>query len=208
MAFTWFVHGTPEAYLPPPTLPARHVEAIEEVSDSDPIVPTGGGGQRPPIPGRTFEQIRSAYEQAAGGGHDFEPALHADQIMTSPVTTVSDNMPLEDVWDLIRDRRFRHVPVISRDRQLVGIVSDRDLLRNVGLLSTEEGRRTPVRELMTGKVLTALPSAPIRDIARVLLENRIGAMPIVDSDGDLVGILTRTDILRAVMNHPELDLWI
>ena len=65
-----------------------------------------------------------------------------------------------------------------------------------------------VRDIMATPVLTAHADTEIREIARVLFEERIGAVPIVDSQGQLVGMVTRSDILRTIMNHAPLDLWI
>ena len=61
---------------------------------------------------------------------------------------------------------------------------------------------------MTDQVLTAHPDTEIRTIARVMFEERIGAMPIVSEAGTPVGIITRSDILRTVMNKVPFELWI
>jgi acetoin utilization protein AcuB len=57
-------------------------------------------------------------------------------------------------------------------------------------------------------VLTAHPDTSIRDIARVFFEERIGAVPIVDRGETLVGIVTRSDILRTILNSAPLELWV
>ena len=57
-------------------------------------------------------------------------------------------------------------------------------------------------------VITATPDTRIREIARLLIERRIGAMPIMDKYDNLVGIITRSDVLRAVVNHAPLELWV
>ena len=91
----------------------------------------------------------------------------------------------------------------------MGIVSDRELLEAAARLGdpgNAAGQET-VGDLVEARVLTALPSTPIREIARILFEERIGAMPIVEY-GVLVGIITRSDILRALINHAALELWI
>jgi acetoin utilization protein AcuB len=97
-------------------------------------------------------------------------------------------------------RRFRHVPVVGPDGQLVGILSDRDLLPapNGGLA---------VSELMSSPVWTAAPESPLREVASLMFDRRVGALPILD-EGALVGILTRSDILRSLLVEPPLDLWI
>jgi acetoin utilization protein AcuB len=89
------------------------------------------------------------------------------------------------------------------------MLSDRDLLRDALAQRTGEVKpATRVGQLMATRVLTARPEAGIRQVARILFEERIGAMPIVDAEGALVGILTRSDVLRAVLTSGPLELWI
>jgi acetoin utilization protein AcuB len=65
-----------------------------------------------------------------------------------------------------------------------------------------------VKDIMQPKVLSAFPETPIREIARIMFEEKVGAVPILDKEKKhLVGIVTRADILRRVMNNPPLDLY-
>ena len=128
-------------------------------------------------------------------------ALRAGQIMSAPVVTLPPSATLDAATTLIRERRFRHVPIRSPHGRIVGVISDRDLLRH-----GDRHRHEPISAVMATPVLTAAPETELRDVARVLLAERIGSMPIVEA-GELRGILTRTDILRAVVHHGALDLF-
>ena len=135
--------------------------------------------------------------------------------MASPVVTLPRKPPMAEAWELIRAKRFRHIPILSREKELIGIISDRDLLREAGsICSTVHRQDKTGQEQMTiqgmikRKVLTASPDTGIREIARILFEERIGSMPIVDDNGSLVGMITRSDILRTLVNNAPLDLWI
>lgn len=145
------------------------------------------------------------------------PVLVSQQIMTSPVVTLSPRTTIGEALAMFKTRRFRHMPVISAEGVLVGMVSDRDILRHLGGMNARYERRErqaqqsadlddPVMQLMETQVLTASAATDVRYIALLFVERRIGAMPIVN-DGDLVGIMTRSDILRAVMHHFVLELW-
>ena len=143
------------------------------------------------------------------------PAILASQIMASPVVTLPPEATLSDAWELIRTKRFRHVPIVSRKNILVGIISDRDMLLEAGNicstaspLDNADQEQTTIQGLIRRNVLTASPDTGIREIARILFEERIGSMPIVDDKGMLVGIITRSDILRTIINNAPLDLWI
>lgn len=143
------------------------------------------------------------------------PAILASQIMASPVVILPPEATVAEAWELIRTKRFRHVPVVSHENKLVGIISDRDLLLEAGTIcstiSPQDNagqEQTTIQGLIRRKVLTASPDTGIREIARILFEERIGSMPIVDDKGMLVGIITRSDILRTIINNAPLDLWI
>lgn len=64
-----------------------------------------------------------------------------------------------------------------------------------------------VKDFMKSKVLTAAPTAEIRFAARVMFEEKIGALPIIEDNGALIGIVTRSDILKALVNLPPLEMW-
>ncbi len=192
--------------------PSAPVPAVRPVRDDERRPPRRApDGQRPPPP---ETEALQAYAKTARPGFR-QPALHAEQIMSAPVTTLTPETSILEAWALFRQTRYRHIPVVDGSGRLVGIVSDRDLLRYAAV----NGRippydddspeaRTPIATLMKTRVLTATPDTEIRQIARVLIEQHIGAMPIMDAAGRLRGIVTRSDILRALVTHAPLELWV
>jgi CBS domain-containing protein len=152
---------------------------------------------------RTRQEMERAYGEAGGAIHEPEPAVTAAQIMSAPVVTLQLDQTIAEARELFRRRRFRHVPVVNAQGGLAGIVSDRDILGHVG-----DPPDTPINGLMPARVLVASPDTSIREIAQVLFEQRIGAMPVIDSQRALAGIVTRSDILRTVVNRAPLELWV
>lgn len=148
---------------------------------------------------RRYEAVLEEVERQA------EPrlAITADDIMSTNVVTMTPDTSIDDAWQSISEHRFRHVPVVSANGQLVGILSDRDLLRS--LLRADKDR--PLSEIMSQPVLSAESSTEIRQIARVMFEEHLGSMPVLDADHQLIGIITRSDILRALIEHMPLELW-
>jgi len=142
-------------------------------------------------------------------------ALHAHQIMTAPVVTLYRETTIAEAWRLFRERRFRHVPVVTEQGKIYGIISDRDLLRYAATSgkvppysdSTPEAK-TPIDNLTKTRVITSSQDTEIRQIARMLFEQRVGAMPVVSEGGVIEGIITRSDILRTLVNHAPLELWV
>lgn len=209
MSFVVYELGEPHPW---PERPARDTHGLEPTATAAPVgqAPRRPLGLRPRARTHDPRVGQSAYRKAKQSREtQRELALTAEQIMSKPVVTLPADATLNEAWELIRRRRFRHVPLVSHDKKLVGIISDRELLQAAAKIGNTTGDTTQetVGQLVEARVLTALPSAPIREIARTLFEERIGAMPVVEN-GTLVGIITRSDILRALVNHAGLELWI
>jgi len=141
-----------------------------------------------------------------------ETILFAEQIMTSSVVTLSLQSQISNALEILRMNPFRHIPVVTDGNRLAGIISDRDIMHYLGGISEDYQSRVSlgaddrVERLMQPRVLTASRDTDVRYIARLFVEQRVGAMPIV-TDGKLSGIVTRSDILGAVMRHFVLELW-
>jgi acetoin utilization protein AcuB len=121
-------------------------------------------------------------------------SLTVRDVMVSDLVTVRPGETARHAYRLMRDHRFRHLPVVENGH-LLGILSDRDL-RPV-LLSPTLGRAR-VRELMSEDVTTVTPDAPVEEAASLLVVKRIGCLPVVD-EGRLVGIVTETDLLAVLV---------
>ena len=139
-------------------------------------------------------------------------SLKASQIMSKPVVSLQASMPVREAVNILQARGFRHVPVLSDQNQLVGMISDRDIYRcmcrsgSVCLHCSSTKEDVAIESIMKDQVLAASIDVDARYIARLFVEQRVGAVPIVEND-QLVGIVTRSDILKAVMLHFNLDIW-
>jgi len=151
-----------------------------------------------------------AYRDAVKINSDREPVLHAYTIMKSPVITLDPEMDIAGAWNFFKENGVSHMPVLSKEKKIIGILSDRDLLKCLCILDCKENdiSSKKVTDVMTKKVITAGKLTDIRMIAKAMFENHIGTMPIVEDSGDLAGIITRSDILYALVNYPPLSLWI
>lgn len=120
-------------------------------------------------------------------------------VMKSPVLTVDEAMSLEQTYHQMLQRRIRHIPV-TREGQLVGMVTDRDIRLATSPLAPEGVKplSTPVSEVMSHPVVTADPLDPVEEAARVMRGRKIGALPVLDGD-TLVGIVTGIDLLDALL---------
>jgi acetoin utilization protein AcuB len=130
------------------------------------------------------------------------------EIMTQRPVTGTPEMTIRRALTLLRRGRFRHLPIL-RDGRLSGVLSDRDLQRALAAGRDEDD---PIGELLRVPAISATPDTPVEEIARLLLDNKIGCIPIVwraadapsgapeGETGDaLVGIVTESDVFAAFM---------
>ena len=113
------------------------------------------------------------------------------ELMTSHPLTVGPSDTLQLAHEKMEAGRFRQVPVVDEER-LVGILTDRDTRQHIGQLA-----QTRVDAVMSTHPFSVHPSAPVEKAAHLLMTNKIGSLPVVE-DGRLVGIITATDMLRAL----------
>ena len=125
-------------------------------------------------------------------------------LMTTELTTLGRNDRLDVADEILAMGRIRHLPIVE-DGAVVGIVSQRDLFRSGLAAAVGIGTNTRrkllqgllVKEVMSEPVVTVGPDATVQDAARLMVENKIGCLPVV-SEGRLQGLVTETDLLRYV----------
>lgn len=125
------------------------------------------------------------------------------EIMTRDIKTLDRNDKLSIADDVMKQGRIRHMPVLDNEGKLCGIVSQRDLFRGILLRSLGYGSRLeekmldthPVKEAMKEDLYTTTPDTPAREAARLMMENKVGCLPVVEGDR-LVGIVTESDFVK------------
>jgi len=121
-----------------------------------------------------------------------------EEIMIKDVLTLSPENTVKDALDAMRDRKIRHLPILSMDGTVVGIVTDRDLKEVVPSSVSEIKDSSPydtlLSEVMTKNPITGHPMDFVEEAAVLFYDNKIGSLPIV-SNKKLVGIITETDLL-------------
>lgn len=139
--------------------------------------------------------------------------MRAGALMTTHPVTVTTKATIAEALALMRDLDIRHVPVVEQGA-LVGMLSDRDLAYlDVGASLTDAGatrlRRelsTPVVKAMSSDVIYVEPETDVSEVVALLLEHKIGAVPVVHPDTrGVVGIVSYIDVLRAVQDALEED---
>lgn len=159
--------------------------------------------------GQPNEEAVSAYLAMLPRDIERGPLYHADQIMQRRVITIYDIDDVAKAWQTLREHHIHQAPVLDVNAQLIGIVSERDLLTaiNIDAGRVVETFHSRVRDVMTTPVVAATPLTDIRRIAAVMLDHSVAGTPITNESGRLVGFVSRSDILRAVVTDPPLSLW-
>ena len=149
------------------------------------------------------------YKEISQIEYEKDHVYHASEIMSSPVFTITPEVYVKDAWGMFIGKKVHHMPVDTDDCKLIGILSDRDLLKNLVISGdkVEIVIDSTVNSLMSEEVIAASPLTDIRRIAKAMFDHHIGAMPVVNEESAIVGIITRSDILFAIIHHPDLNLW-
>jgi CBS domain-containing protein len=159
-------------------------------------------------------QALSAY---ASGKKYSKPkqVFYASDIMSSKVFSVLENEKVETVVESFIQKRYRHIPIVNSENTVVGLVSDRDIhnWNKKNWTESIEEREQRLKEpetvsIFKKEVVCASSNTPIRMMAHVMLEKRMGCMPVVTDDAKIEGIVTRSDILRAIVNFAPLEIWL
>ena len=127
-------------------------------------------------------------------------------IMTKPAIVIGPDTTLPIAGSLMKQHAIRHLPVVENGR-LVGVVSRGDLREASTMAAVNSDSyelnftlaRMPVSRLMTRKVMTVTPEAPIVHAAELMTRHKIAGLPVVDTDGSVIGIVTGSDLLKLLV---------
>jgi CBS domain-containing protein len=168
------------------------------------------------VPGDEAHRIAlAAYAQTAQEGVlPRHPLSRVDALMSRSVITVPDTMTVLAAWQMLASHGVGQAPVVNGAATLVGLLSRADLLRPDRLPTPDSSAvvwrallAQSVADLMWTPVPGVAPDTDIRRVARVLLDTGLPGLPVVDGLGLVIGFVSRSDILRAVVTEPPLDLW-
>ena len=142
--------------------------------------------------------------------------MHAlvKDVMTTDVAAVRSDASYREMSALLRSRRVSGLPVVDAEGIVVGVVSETDLLTRA--LERQPGQwphrkhattaELTARDLMTHPAVTTSPDEPVASVARLMSARKLRRLPVVDAQGHLAGIVTRSDVL-SVFSRPDKDIY-
>ena len=135
--------------------------------------------------------------------------MFVSRSMTHKVISIDPDTGIFDAQELMAENKIRHLPVTAPDGRLIGIVTDRDIRSALPYKffkksSSEEKKndvsQLKIKDIMTRDAITISPTYTIQDALLIIQDANVGALPVVDEDGILKGIISVRDLLRAFIN--------
>ncbi|MDT7928342.1 CBS domain-containing protein [Tepidimonas sp.] len=206
-----------------PTLQSARVRALStpvdrpDVADSGHRVPAGRGdareGAAPPVP-RPAAVAVQAYGEVQHPAPQRHPLEHVRDVMAAQAVTVDESMTVADGWRRLAEQGVGQAPVLDAQGRLVGLFTRGQMLSPERLPRPEDSvlvwrsfLAQPLAAIMITPVPAVTPETPLRRLALALLVTGLPGLPVVSEAGALIGFVSRSDVLKAVVHDPPLDLW-
>jgi acetoin utilization protein AcuB len=188
--------------------PMEELQNWRRVERKTVVQPLKSGERSALPPGRKGSEALAAYQSILSQENMVEPLVHVHQIMSSPVSTIRLDITLVDAWRMLRAGNVRQLVVTTPQRKVVGLLSDRDVLRRINVVNDEAvvDQELFVSEVIAPEIITTDSFSDIRRVARIMAYYHLDALPVLENE-NLAGIVTRGDILRGFAENPKLNLW-
>ena len=140
-------------------------------------------------------------------------ALIVQDIMTQPVETITMDDSVKHIRDVFEHKNYHHLIVVGDQGECAGVISDRDLLKNISPFIGKPTERTAdtfslqkrAHQIMTRQLVAVRAQTSLRAATRVMLDHRISCLPVVDANKVCIGIVTLRDIVRWAVDQLEQD---
>ncbi len=154
-------------------------------------------------------EAKNSYKQMANI-HIEENILHAFQLMHSEFVTLRDTDSIYTCWQTMEKSDLKQIPVVGLNGKIKGLATMKNLSKSLieNLDNPQFIHQTEVDTIIIHDIMTAEPISDIRRVAKVMVKYHLNTIPIVSSDDDeVVGIISRADILKAFSSNPHFQLW-
>lgn len=138
-----------------------------------------------------------------------EPIYQAKDIMSRELIYVDMSLSIKEAYDMLIDNSVAQLPIVSFGTKIMGLISQKSILELLmgDIDNIPDILKRKLEDSFLPEVITTDPISDIRRVAKVMIDFNLDAIPVVDEDGILLGIISKTDILKAVSHLPKLQLW-
>ena len=127
------------------------------------------------------------------------------EIMSDQIITLTADANVNDAWQLFQHHGFHHIPIIDENNIVLAMLSERDILQGPG--SHKNISLENIMQFASKRVFCFSSDTDIRQATRILYEYDLGALPIISENHQILGIVSRTDIIKVVSHYGPLELW-
>ena len=138
-----------------------------------------------------------------------EPVYQVKDIMTKNCIYIDTQSSINEAYETLRKLNIEQMPVVSFGKKIIGMISKKMILELLmeDIQNNQHILNKKIDEIELTERITAVQIADIRRVAKVMIDFKLDAIPIVADDDILVGIVSKSDILRAVSYLPKMQLW-
>jgi CBS domain-containing protein len=193
----------------------RKTQALTPAAKTRAVNPVARGLDEP-SPGQSEPEALPAVRQAlnAYAQPTRQPLSVVGDVMQRPSHVVAADASVREVWTMLRDKSIGQAPVVDAQGALVGLVTRAELMPPLWLESSaadaaawQANLARPVSAIMWSPVPSAHIDTDLRRVASLLLEVGLPGLPVTEGAGQVIGFVSRSDLLRALATDPPLDLW-
>lgn len=138
-----------------------------------------------------------------------EQVYHVRDIMTKESVCIENENTLQDAYDKLKDYNISQVPVIDSKQRILGLINKKFIL-NLIIDDIDNARdilNKKIEDIYLPELITTDPITDIRRVAKVIVDFKLSAVPVVTQEDIIIGIVSKTDILKAVAKLPSFQLW-
>ena len=159
--------------------------------------------------GKITKEAKRKYKEVTNLHTAYE-IFHVEQVMSHRVLTVRDTRTIKECYELMEEHNVQQLPIISdNELHLKGMIAKHDILKHImndiqaAVISVDD----EISHISTKKIITTDPISDIRRVAKVMLDFKLNAIPVVNSQDKIVGMVSRHDIVKAISNIPHIQMW-
>lgn len=138
-----------------------------------------------------------------------EIVYQVKDIMTKNCIYIDEKSTIKEAYDVLKEFQIAQMPIVSFGKKITGMINKKMILNLLidDITNPQMVLDKRIEDIYLPQLITAEPITDIRRVAKVMIDFKLGAVPIVDEDGILRGIVSKTDIIKAVSHIPRLQLW-
>lgn len=138
-----------------------------------------------------------------------EPVYQVKDIMSKELIYIDTKYTIQEAYDLLNEHEINQIPIISFGKKIMGLINKKTILTLLmeDLENSQEILNRKLEDIFLPEIITTDPISDIRRVAKVMIDFKLDAIPVVNEEDIVLGIVSKTDILKAVSHLPKFQLW-